>query len=179
LAAAAVMALALGTAFYAARRALSFSEHRARRSGAVLDPARRRELIEALGRTAPRSVEQAIAFANAEAGRTFGFGLGHRTTLKVATEPREANCIEYAHLFAYAFDEAASQAHLPARAYVVHSAEARLFGRKVPLRGWGDHDWVLVEDRDAGRSWYVDPTLADFGLGWDVSANVRGAVAAP
>jgi hypothetical protein len=46
------------------------------------------------------------------------------------------------------------------------------------MRGWGDHDWVLIQDGagEDARRWYVDPTMHDFGLGWDISANVRGPV---
>jgi hypothetical protein len=93
---------------------------------------------------------------------------------------REGNCIEYAHLFARVFDKAAAKAGLSARAYAVHSAQARIFGHAVPMRGWDDHDWVLIQDGtgDEARRWFVDPTMHDAGLGWDISPNVRGTVSA-
>lgn len=71
----------------------------------------------------------------------------------------------------------AARRHVAARAWPVRS-QARLFGARVPMRGWTDHDWVLVVARD-GHRWYVDPTLDDTGLGWDVTSNVRGTVSPP
>jgi hypothetical protein len=46
------------------------------------------------------------------------------------------------------------------------------------MKGWADHDWALIQDGtgDDARRWCVDPTMHDMGLGWDVSANVRGNV---
>jgi hypothetical protein len=93
---------------------------------------------------------------------------------------REGNCIEYSHLFARVFDKAAAKGGLGARAYAVHSAQARFFSKTLPMRGWGDHDWVLIQEGSGpdAKRWFVDPTLHDFGLGWDISANVRGPVSA-
>ena len=47
-----------------------------------------------------------------------------------------------------------------------------MFAVRVPMRGWSDHDWVLVEG--SGRRWYVDPTFDDMGLGWDLAGHVEG-----
>jgi hypothetical protein len=42
---------------------------------------------------------------------------------------------------------------------------------------WRDHDWVLVVARTPSgeRRLFVDPTLHDMGLGWDISASVERA----
>ena len=90
---------------------------------------------------------------------------------------REGNCIEYAQLFANVFDRAAAQGHLAARAYAVHSADARLMGQVMAGRGMGEHDWVLVVDGE--KRYYVDPTFFDMGLPWDISRSVTGAVTVP
>ncbi|MEO6954375.1 MAG: hypothetical protein ABI321_21435 [Polyangia bacterium] len=105
----------------------------------------------------------------AETGARLHFGLGHTTSLQFDAE-REGNCIEYAQLFSTLFDAAAVKRGMPARAYPIHSPRVTVSGLVVPLRGWHDHDWVLIVDGAARR--YVDPTLADFGLGWDVEQQV-------
>ena len=83
---------------------------------------------------------------------------------------REGNCIEYAQLFATLFDQAARRHRLAAHAYPVHSTRVTVAGLVLPWRGWHDHDWVLIVD--GTRRLYVDPTLADFHLGWNVAAQV-------
>lgn len=60
----------------------------------------------------------------------------------------------------------------PCRTSVVRS-QARLFGARVPMRGWADHHRVLVEG-GGGRRWYVDPIFEDVGLGWDLRRAVEG-----
>src|SRR6185436_2047143 len=109
------------------------------------------------------------------------FGLGHPTRLSFAGDEREANCIEYAHLFARALEVTAKSARLDLDAYVIHSERARLFGQRVPMPGWQDDDWVLVVERGASgeRRFFVDPTMHDAGLAWDVSGAVRGSVRLP
>ncbi len=79
--------------------------------------------------------------------------------------------MEYAHL-AGALVARWSRAHGGALRVSVVRSQARLLGASVPMRGWADHDWVLVEG--AGRRWYVDPTFDDMGLGWDLRRNVEG-----
>jgi hypothetical protein len=158
--------------------------HVARRSQAVLDDELSRLIETALDKSKPEGVDAMLDFSLAATDKFLHFGLSHPTSKSFTTAPREGNCIEYADLFARIFERAAKGAHLSARAYVVHSERARVLGQKLPFRGWDDHDWVLIEDRSAGpkeeaRRLYVDPTLHDAGLGWDISANVKGAVTLP
>jgi hypothetical protein len=155
--------------------------HTVRRPAAVLDKALDRAVEASLAKAPLESVESAMDFSLAASDRLLHFGLGHTQSLSFAAAEREGNCIEYAHLFARIFDEAAQRGKLDARAWVVHSAKAELFGRKVPLPGWGDHDWVLIQQGSGedARRFYVDPTLHDAGLGWDISGSVRGAVKVP
>jgi hypothetical protein len=101
-------------------------------------------------------------------------GLGHRTSLRFDGRSRPGHCVEYAHLYATAFNRAARHRGLDARARVVRSHHPTVLGISVPYRAFRSHDWVLVHDRDGDR--YVDPALADLGLGWDLRARVRGDV---
>jgi hypothetical protein len=158
--------------------------HVARRSQAVLDEDFGRLIETALDKSKPDNVDAVLDFSLSATDKFLHFGLSHPTSKSFTTTPREGNCIEYAELFARIFERAAKGAHLDAKVYAVHSGKARLFGQKVPLRGWDDHDWVLIEDRSLGpkeeaRRLYVDPTLHDFGLGWDIESNVKGAVTLP
>jgi hypothetical protein len=108
------------------------------------------------------------------------FGLAHRTSFAFGPE-REGNCIEYAHLFAALFDRAKARAHVDARAFVVHSDDARIFGERLSTPGLNDHDWCIVVTHTAAgdRRLFVDPSLYDAGFGWDISASVTGDVATP
>jgi hypothetical protein len=170
--------VASGVAAASPRLFLFSAPHRVRRSEAHLDPALKRQL-EADLRTAPvGDVESAIKFTVDATGRALHFSLGHKTSMYFGTAERAGNCIEYALLFAALFDITAHALKLPASAYAVHSTRARVLGAKMPFRGWKDHDWVLVED-GTGRRWFVDPTLADAGLGWDIEKNVDGEVPEP
>jgi hypothetical protein len=155
--------------------------HTARRSGAALDKALDRAVEASLAKAPLDSVEGAMDFSLAASDKLLRFGLGHPQSLSFAAAEREGNCVEYAHLFARIFDRAAQRGRLDARAWVVHSARAELLGRKVPFPGWEDHDWVLIQQGtgEDARRWYVDPTMHDAGLGWDISANVRGTVKVP
>lgn len=158
--------------------------HAARRSQANLDEDFGRLIEGALDKSKPESVDAAMEFALSATDKFLHFGLEHPTSKSFTSTPREGNCIEYAELFARIFERAVKGAHIDARAFVVHSDKARVFGQKVPLRGWGDHDWVLIEDRSLGskeeaRRLYVDPTLHDVGLGWDIASNVKGSVTLP
>jgi len=155
--------------------------HTVKRSTAVLDKPLERAIDGSLARATPDSVESAMDIALSASDRLLHFGLAHPTSLSFAAAEREGNCIEYANLFARVFDKAAARAKLDARAYVVHSAKAEVLGYKVPLPGWDNHDWVLIQQgtgEDAQR-WYVDPTLHDAGLGWDIATNVKGTVKVP
>lgn len=156
--------------------------HTARRSVATLDDTLRRAVDAGLTKAPPATVEEALDYALSVTDKLLFFGLGHPTSLSFVAAEREANCIEYAQAFARVFDRAAAKGKLKARAYVIHSDKARVFGQKLPFRGWEDHDWVLIEDRtgpgDAERL-YVDPTLHDAGLGWDIRSNVKGEIRLP
>ncbi len=122
-------------------------------------------------------------FSLAVTDKLLHFGLEHPTSLSFAKPPSaRATASSTRTLFARVFDKAAAQgqARRP-RAYVVHSAKAEVLGRKLPFRGFEDHDWVLIQEGtgEDARRWFVDPTMHDAGLGWDISANVRGAVKLP
>ncbi len=155
--------------------------HTAKRSGAVLERPLERAVDATLASAAPDSVESAMDVSLSVSDKILHFGLGHTQSLSFAAASREGNCVEYAHLFARVFDRAAARAKLDARAFVVHSGKAEVLGHKVPFRGFEDHDWVLIQEGsgDDARRWYVDPTMHDAGLGWDISASVRGTVKLP
>lgn len=115
-----------------------------------------------------------VQFALRETSTLLRFGLGHRTRTSFDVGEREGNCVEYAELFAAIFDR--ERGHLDGRAWVVRS-QARILGRQATDPAWRDHDWVLVVA--AGRTLFVDPTLYDEGLGWNIAAMVRGDVRPP
>lgn len=155
--------------------------HTVKRSTAALDKPLERAVDTALEKTPITTVEEAMDFALSASDKLLHFGLGHPTSMSFTPAAREANCIEYAHLFARVFDKAAEKGGLGARAFAVHSDKARVFGRAIPMKGWDDHDWVLIQEGkgDDARRWFVDPSMHDAGLGWDISANVKGPVSAP
>lgn len=69
--------------------------------------------------------------------------------------------------------------HLVARAYVVRS-DARVLGQKLSSPAFVDHDWVLIVPNVAGaKRLFVDPTLHDLGLDWDITRSVSGDVRTP
>ncbi len=132
---------------------------------------------ERAAREPAADVDAAIAQALEVTGSTLHFGLGHPTSLSFSEE-REGNCVEYAHLFATVFGRVANRAKLDVRAHVVHTMRPRLFGLRVPVRGFDDHDWVHVTDGKGQPLAYLDPTLHDALLGADVSGNVEAPVVA-
>ena len=153
--------------------------HAARASGASPDEPLSRSIDTRIKDATIGSTDELLRFGLEATARDLHFGLGHATSLRFGTAEREANCIEYAHLYVAIFNRAAAKKHIAARAWVVHS-EARVLGEKLPLRGLDDHDWVLVvpsEPKEPRR--FVDPTFYDFGLSWDIAANVSGAVRTP
>lgn len=154
--------------------------HTVKRSAAVLDKPLEKALDAAIEKTEIASVDDAMNFSLSATDKLLHFGLEHPTSMSFSGADREGNCIEYAHLFAHVFDRVASKSGLSARAFAVHSAKARVFGRALPMRGWDDHDWVLIQDGTGAEAsrWFVDPTFNDMGLGWDISANVRGPISA-
>jgi hypothetical protein len=161
---------------------LSFGPpHHARRSAATMAPALERRIDADLAAANPRTVDDTLRLALDATGRRLHFGLGHRTSLAFDDTEREANCIEYAHLFAAVFERASARVHLDARAFVVHSDDARVAGEKLAGRGLGDHDWslVVVHTGAGDRRLFVDPTLYDAGLGWDIAGSVTGDVVLP
>jgi hypothetical protein len=145
------------------------SRHSRSRPVATLSPALAAEAARELDVAA--DPDDALRAALRLTGRHLHFGLGHRRSDAFGTDEREAHCVEYAHL-AGALLSRWSRAHGDALRVTVVRSEARLFGRRVPMRGWADHDWVLLEG--GGRRWLVDPTFDDMGLGWDLEGHVVG-----
>jgi hypothetical protein len=176
----ALLAISLERPTHAQLPVTFHAPHTVRASTATLAPELARTVDAAIREAAPDSIDAALHLALDATGQQFHFGLGHPTTLAFGAKEREGNCIEYAHLFALIFARATTQRGIAARAYVVHSADARVLGEKLGARGLGDHDWVLVVGT-AGppRRLFVDPTFFDFGLGWDIAAAVAGDVRAP
>jgi hypothetical protein len=157
---------------------LSFGPpHHVKRPAATIEPASLRALDEQIDGAHLTDAAGVLRFALDATSARLHFGLGHRTSLAFGPE-REANCIEYSHLFATLFDRASERAHIQAKAFVVHSDDARVLGERVNRPGYSDHDWsVVVVHTAAGDSrLFVDPTLYDAGLGWDISASVVGDV---
>ena len=167
---AALATLLVTTTAYAAWPGFTLVPRHARtRPVATLSAALTREAVaEVDGAATP---EAAIEGALRVTGRHLHFGLGHRRSGAFDVAEREAHCVEYAHL-AGALVARWSRAHGNALRVSVVRSQARLFGARVPMRGWADHDWVLVEG--GGRRWYVDPTFEDMGLGWDLRRNIEG-----
>jgi hypothetical protein len=125
------------------------------------------------------SVAELVSFSLSVTASDLHFGLEHKTTLAFGKAEREGNCVEYAHLFATVFNRAAERKQVAARAYVVRS-DARVLGVALPGPKLRDHDWVLVvPTRGHAQRLFIDPTLHDLGLDWDISRNVSGEVRAP
>ncbi|MEO8800390.1 MAG: hypothetical protein ABI551_21035 [Polyangiaceae bacterium] len=122
--------------------------------------------------SAAASIDAFIHFALTETATQFHFGLSHKTKLRYDGVEREANCVEYADLFATIVNRESSDAH----AYVVRS-DARILGERSASPAWKDHDWVLIVTKT--DRFYVDPTLYDMGLGWNIASSVRGKVTTP
>ena len=155
--------------------------HTARRSAAVLNEPLRRAIDASLASASVSTLDSARDFSLAATDKLLHFGLDHTTTFAFSASEREGNCVEYAHLFARVFERVAGKIGLDARAFVVHSGSAQLFGRQLPFRAFADHDWVLLVDGrgEDARRFFVDPTLHDVGMGWDISANVHGPISVP
>jgi hypothetical protein len=124
----------------------------------------------------PLTIEEALQFSLEMTGRQLRFGLGHPTKYAFGADPRAGNCIEYSHLFVRIFEMAAAHGKIKAKAQVVHSTRAEVFGYALPLPGLRDHDWVVIVDKTDKRQWFVDPTFDDAGLGWELQTNVVGDV---
>jgi hypothetical protein len=142
----------------------------------TLDAPFARALDAEIEATEIHSIDDLLHFALERTDANLHFGLDHRTTLAFGTKEREGNCVEYAHLFATLFNGGALRKKVAARAYVVRS-DARILGLRIPDPAFVDHDWVLiVPDAPGEARRFVDPTLADVGLDWDISANVLDEV---
>jgi hypothetical protein len=155
--------------------------HHVRLSAATLTPTLARHLDAEVAAKAPATVDEALQVALEATARHLHFGLSHRTSLSFDDAEREGNCIEYAHLFAAAFARASAVAHIDARAFVVHSDDARVLGEKLGIPGYGDHDWnlVVLHGPNGEKRIYVDSTMYDAGLPWDIEGSVRGEVKTP
>jgi len=153
--------------------------HGPRASGASLDEPLSRSVDGRIKDATIGTIDQLLRFALQATARDLHFGLAHATSLRFGIAEREANCIEYAHLFVALFNRAAAKKHIAARAWVVRS-EARVLGQKVPASGLGDHDWAIVVPTDPKEPCrFVDPTFYDFGLAWDIASSVSGSVQTP
>jgi hypothetical protein len=152
--------------------------HVARAPAAALDAEYARAIDARIREAKVASLEELIQLSLDVSGAGLRFGLGHKTTLTFGTREREGNCIEYAHLFASVFNRGAERRHISARAYVIHS-DARVLGQKLPMHGLDDHDWVLVVPTDPkAKRLFIDPTLHDIGLDWNIARSVSGDVRA-
>lgn len=158
-----------GSAFAAWLGFTLVPRHSRSRPVAVLSPSLSAEAARELDVAA--DADEALRAALRLTGRHLHFGLGHRRSDTFGTVEREAHCVEYAHLTG-ALLSRWSRSHGDALRVTVVRSQARLFGRRVPMRGWSDHDWVLVEGH--GRRWLVDPTFDDMGLGWSLDGHVVG-----
>jgi|HubBroStandDraft_6_1064221.scaffolds.fasta_scaffold271300_3 hypothetical protein len=152
--------------------------HVARAPIAALDPARTREVDARASAAKITTPDDLVAFALDVTARALHFGLAHRTSLAFDGTEREGNCVEYAELFASIVNR--EHGVVDARAWVVRS-DAKILGETLRDPAWKDHDWVLVVVRtpSGARRLFVDPTLYDMGLGWDVSRDVRGDAGLP
>jgi hypothetical protein len=176
----AVIGTLLATRLSAAELPVTFQPpHVARVAAATLEEDYSRSVDTRIKEAQIGSVAELVRFSLGVTGADLHFGLEHKTTLEFGTKEREGNCVEYAHLFATVFNRAAERKEIAARAFVIRS-DARVFGWKLPGRGLSDHDWVLVVPTPArAQRLFVDPTLYDFGLDWDISRSVSGDVRAP
>jgi hypothetical protein len=156
--------------------ALAFqAPHVVRAPAASIDAELARQVDEWATATNIATPDDLVAFALGATANLLHFGLGHRTRLSFDPAEREGNCVEYAELFASILHR--ERRTIPARAWVVRS-DARVLGKMLPGAAWKDHDWVLVVARtpDGTTRLYVDPTLYDMGLGWDIAPSVHGDV---
>ena len=152
--------------------------HAVRAPSAAMDLARTRQVDVQADAAAIATPDDLVAFALRVTAGALHFGLAHRTRLSFDSTDREGNCVEYAELFASIFNR--EHGTVDARAWVVRS-DAKILGKTARDPAWKDHDWVLVVVRAPGEAkrLYVDPTLYDMGLGWDVSRAVTGDVRVP
>ena len=173
---AAVLGLLVLARHAAAQSLFTFrAPHVVRTPVARLDPSLGKDLDAQARAAAPATTDDLIAFALRATSSALHFGLSHRTRLTFDSVEREGNCVEYAELFASIVNREHGSGDV--RAWVVRS-DAEILGETANNPAWKDHDWVLVVARTSAgpRRLYVDPTLYDMGLGWDISRAVLGAV---
>jgi hypothetical protein len=170
----------LGTRLCSGELPVTFqSPHVTRAAAATLAEDYARQVDAQIRAAKLDSVAELVTFSLSVTSSDLHFGLEHRTTLAFGKTEREGNCVEYANLFATVFNRAAERKQVAARAYVVRS-DARVLGMKLPGPKLRDHDWVLVAPtRGHAQRLFVDPTLHDLGLDWDISRSVSGEVRAP
>lgn len=165
------MGCMFGRTFLAAHSLSLIPPHQAR-TNPPLTPLKQAQLRRWSSARQVNDAEDAIALALEFTSESFWFGLNHATTHQHTVAAREANCVEYAHLFAQSVEFLSKLHGLKLDATPVRS-RARVLGQSLPWRGWRRHDWVLVRQHDAGVSYYVDAAFYDYGLGWDVSVSVH------
>jgi hypothetical protein len=141
---------------------------------ATLSREKRAQLDEELELNRPFDRDQAIDFALDYTAESLSMAAGaHPPSFDFNVGKRKASSAEYAAFFVAVFEAASKRAGSTARAWRVNS-QVRVFHRVIPLKGFGDHDWVLVHDpADAARI-YIDPTLGDAWLGSSLARNVKG-----
>jgi hypothetical protein len=147
---------------------------------ARLSQEKRAQLDEELDYNRPFDRDQAIDFALDYTAQSLSFSpaSGRAASFDFGVGKRKASCEEYAALFVAVFEAASKRAGSTARAWRVRS-QARVFDKVIPLKGYGDHDWILVHDPADGARIYLDPTLYDLWLGSTVTRNVKGGAAIP
>jgi hypothetical protein len=145
---------------------------------AVLSADKRAELDTELDYNRPFDRDQAIDFALDYTAQSLSLSLGHPTSFDFGAGKRKGSSVEYAALFVAVFEAASKRAGSTARAWRVRS-QARVFNKVVPLRGFADHDWILVQDPADGARIYLDPTLYDVWLSSNLTRNVKGGAAIP
>jgi hypothetical protein len=140
---------------------------------AVLSADKRAQLDQELDYNRPFDRDQAIDFALDYTAESLSFSPGHPASFDFGVGKRKGGSTEYAALFVAVFEAASKRAGSSARAWRVNS-QARVWGKVIPLKGFGDHDWILVFDPADGARIYLDPTLADLWLGSTLARNVKG-----
>jgi hypothetical protein len=169
-----VFLVLLAVGIVAARLQLTLiPPHVAFAPAATLSPDKKMQLDDAIADAMLTDRERAIDLALDFTGRSLSFSLWHKTSLDFGAGSRGGNCVEYAELFVAAFDVAAKRVGSTARAYRVRS-EVRVFGKRIPLAAFANHDWVLVTDPADGARIYLDPTFYDAWLGASIARNVKG-----
>jgi hypothetical protein len=143
---------------------------------ATLSDDKKKELDEAIADAMLSDRDHAIDLSLEVTSRWLSFSPWHKSSFAFGGGSRGANGAEYAELFAAVFDVAAKHAGSTARAYRVRS-DVRVFGKRVPLASFADHDWVLVVDPADGARIDLDPMLSDAWLGASLARNVRGGEA--